>query len=350
MKPSAYKLPKQLLTALILSLALIIPTAHAATDGTHNLYPVQTAWDGTAQDRTTAPTADYDYSYGDEGSVTYTLPWSFTFYGTAYTQITADTNGNIWFAATDSAHSFNLADTGGRGPVIAAWNADLSSYFYGGVFIQHKTDPERVVVEWLSETYTEESTHIPNRFETILYQNGSIRIDYAAIAGTTAEDFGSGISKGDNTAYINLTTQYGSPFAQTDSSYGVGLTTDPDLTIDTPTSPETATTTITGKLQVGSTIEIATSATVGAITYPSPTTWAAVIYNLPEGDTDITVSATLPGGTQVTDNTTVNFTPGGKSTPVPAIGPVALFVALVILLILSNKVIAQGRRDAERAV
>ena len=342
MRPTNALLNLGLTLAIVLLLSPFVTTTHAATDGTHNLYPVQDAWDGTAQDRTTAPTADYDYSYGDEGSVTYTLPWTFTFYGQTYTQITADTNGNIWFTATDSAHSFDLADTDGRGPVIAAWNEDLSSYYYGGVFIQHKTNPERVVVEWLSETYTEESSYTPNRFETIIYQNGSIRIDYDMITSTTMQDFGSGISQGDDTAYINLADNFGSSYPFLNDSYGVGLTTDPDITIDTPTQSQTSTTTITGKLQVGSTVEVATntSATAGDITYPSPTTWAAVIENLPEGDTDITVTATLPGGSQVPEYATVNYTPG--ATPVPAAKPVALLIAIAALLVISTT--GRGRK------
>jgi len=106
---------------ILATMLLQAPLAGAATDGVYQLTEVsQPVWDGTTASRTIAPTADYDYTYGDEASVTYTLPWAFTFYGQSYSTITADTNGNVWFTATGSAHSFDLATTG-RGPVIAAW-------------------------------------------------------------------------------------------------------------------------------------------------------------------------------------------------------------------------------------
>jgi hypothetical protein len=197
----------------------------------YNLTTTTAAWDGADADRLKGTSADYDYAYGDETSLTYTLPWSFSYYGQSYSQITADTNGNIWFSAFGPAHSFNLASTG-RGPVIAAWNNDLSSYLYGGVFIQHKTNPERVVVEWQAETYTDEGSYRPNRFEAVLYQNGSIRLDYGSFTPSTFKDFGSGISHGNGTSYISLTGSFGSPYALAGHSYGIGLTSVPPVSID----------------------------------------------------------------------------------------------------------------------
>ncbi|GEM_PF-6076610 len=180
----------------------------AATDGIYQSSETTTAWDGTYANRLRAPTADYDYAYGDESSVSYTLPWAFTFYGQSYTSINADTNGNIWFGATGSAHSINLASSG-RGPVISAWNNDLSCQFYGGVFVQHKTGPERVVVEWQTETYTDEGSWRMNDFEAVLYPSGAIRFDYRSFNPSTQNDFGSGISASDGAHFINLTSEFG---------------------------------------------------------------------------------------------------------------------------------------------
>jgi hypothetical protein len=199
---------------LLLLLALFIPWsgAFAATDGYYQLSEVsQPSWDGTDADRTETPTADYNYVYGNESSVSYTLPWSFTFYGHSYSAITPDTNGNIWFNSTGSANSFNLASTG-RGPVIAAWNNDLSSYFNVGVFIQHKTNPERVVIEWQTETYTEEGFALLNNFEVVIFQNGSIRTDYGTFNTSDGIDFGSGISQGNGSTSLSLTANYGNAF------------------------------------------------------------------------------------------------------------------------------------------
>lgn len=209
---------------MILMLAVVAfssSTSFAATDGFYTLSLATTAWDGTDANRQKAMTTDYTYTYGDEASVTYTLPWAFSFYGQAFTEITADTNGNIWFGSSGSAHSFNLASDG-RGPVIAVWNNDLSSYYYGGVFIQHKTGPERVVIEWQTETYTTEGLRRPNNFEAVLFPNGNIGLDYKAFtAATTNKDFGSGISLNDGRFVINLTTDSGNVFGLAGRSYSI---------------------------------------------------------------------------------------------------------------------------------
>ncbi len=165
-------------------------------------------WDGTDANRLEQPGDDYRYAYGDEDSLTFNLPWPFTFYGQTYAQgtpVTIDTNDNIWFTATGPANSFTLANTG-RGPVIAAWNNDLSSYFHGGAFVQRKTGPDRLVVEWQTESYTDEGAHRINDFEAVLFPNGNIRFDYKGFDTTNGRDYGSGISKGDGTASLNLST------------------------------------------------------------------------------------------------------------------------------------------------
>jgi Chitobiase/beta-hexosaminidase C-terminal domain len=192
---------------LCVSLFWSLP-ASAATDSVYTLAETTAAWDGTDANRLKAATADYTYAYGDESSVTYVLPWAFTFYGQAYNQLTADSNGNIWLTASGSAHSFNLANAG-RGPVIAAWNNDLSSQYYGGVFIQHKTNPERVVVQWQTETYTEEGEHRLNDVEAVLFPDGTVRLDYRTFDTSNGSDYGSGISKDDGTHFLSLTTAFG---------------------------------------------------------------------------------------------------------------------------------------------
>ena len=207
------------------SMTTTLPESGATTasaslfDDYYTLASTGVIWDGTDADRLRLPTADYASTYGDEASVTYTLPWTFTFYGQLFNQITADTNGNIWFGSSGSAHSFNLA-INGQGPVIAVWNNDLSSYLNGGVFIQHKTNPERIVVEWQTETYTEEGRRRPNNFEAVLFQTGDIRLDYNSFApSTTHKDFGSGISRDSGSHYLSTTAAYGVSYTRASSSY-----------------------------------------------------------------------------------------------------------------------------------
>ncbi len=161
-------------------------------------------WDATHANRFLPETADDWFDYGDESSLTYTLPWAFTFYGQTYQQITVDTNGSIWFDPGNLANSFPLPTTG---PVISAWNNDLSSYYTGGVFLQHKTGPERVVVEWQTETFVEEGYGRQNRFQVVLFADHAIRFNYAQFSTKGGQDFGSGVS--DGTQFLSLTERFG---------------------------------------------------------------------------------------------------------------------------------------------
>ncbi len=234
------------LVLMLAALLLNISSAAAATDGYYNLSEASPAsWEGTDGSSLKPVSPDYDYAYGDDASVTYPLPWSLAFYGQNFSGITADTNGNVWFNATGSAYSFNLASTG-RGPVIATWNEDLSSSLSGGVFIQHKTNPERIVIEWQAETYTEEGESVPNSFEVVIFQNGNIRFDYQGFTTQAGADAGSGISRGDGSASLNLTTEYGNVFTLAGRSflftpstlYNVNVTKDgagSGIVTDTPT-------------------------------------------------------------------------------------------------------------------
>lgn len=284
-----------ILSVLVLHCFILCHTlpAQAATDGVYQLSEATSAWDGTDASRLTAPSADYDYTYGDEGSVTYTLPWSFGLYGQSYTQIVADVNGFIRFAAPTAGHSFNLTTTG-MGPVIAPWNNDLSSYYYGGVFIQHKTAPERVVVQWQTETYTEEGLSRLNNFEAVLYPDGTIRFDYQAFNTQAGKDFGSGISKGDGTAALSLTAAYGNAYTLAGRSFQFVDTTPPALTVS-PANPlvNKPTVVLSGTMSPGCTIGInSTTATIGTVTYPTATSWTATATGLADGANIFTVIAT----------------------------------------------------------
>ncbi|GFE56720.1 hypothetical protein [Geobacter sp. AOG1] len=294
-------------TILVLVGALLLPWsgAWAATDGFYQLSETTAAWDGTDESRTKAPTPDYNYTYGDESSVTYSLPWVFTFYGQSYGAITADTNGNVWFTAAGSAHSFNLTTTG-RGPVIAAWNNDLSSYFYGGVFVQHKTNPERVVVEWQTETYTEQGYYRPNTFEVVIFQNGTVRFDYKSFTTAYGKDFESGISKGDGSTPLNITANYGNVSSLAGRSFVIGVP--PIVNVD-PHAPLTngSSATFNGSMTEGATVSatVNTTAVVGTVSYPTATTWSLTVNGLMEGENVLAITATNQSGISTTTQKTV---------------------------------------------
>src|SRR5262245_23758436 len=213
------------IAAALLSLAVTggVPLSGAAlsgadaTDGAYALSEVPGAWDGTDANRNGTATADYDFTYGDEAGFSYTLPWPFAFYGVSYKEINVDTNGNIWFTSSGSAHSFNLTSTG-RGPVITAWNDDLSSHYFGGAFVQHKTNPERVVIQWQGESYREEAYFFLNDFEVVLFPDGSARVDYKLFGTETGRDGGSGFSNGTN-ASLSLTASFGDVYTLAGRSF-----------------------------------------------------------------------------------------------------------------------------------
>lgn len=213
---------------LIIAATLVILSAtHSAlavTDGIYGLTATTPAWyDGTDGSLLTTPDADYDFVYGDEASLTYTIPasWSsFTFYGQTYTQITVDTNGTIWFGSPDQ--SFSLYDSAMKS-VISVWHNDLSSYGNGGVFIRHKTDPERLVIEWQTETYTDEGGALSNNFEAVLYPTGIIRFDYTPFAAANVADFGSGISNRDGVHYLSVTGNFQPVYQLGTSSFTFGI-------------------------------------------------------------------------------------------------------------------------------
>ncbi len=148
--------------------------------------------DGTRANRhTTEVSGAYQFDYGNEASVAFELPWIFPFYTGNYTSLTADSDGNIWFS------------TPGSGPHIAVWNTDLNSYYHGGVFVQTKSDPDRVVIQWQSETASLAGYGINNDFEAVLYADGQIQLNYTSITGTT--DSGSGLNDGITTTSLPAT-------------------------------------------------------------------------------------------------------------------------------------------------
>lgn len=187
------------ITLLVLIFVLATVNAFSATDGFYQMSEVSSAWEGTPADRLVSETASYQFNYGDEDQIVFDLPWAFSFYGEPYTRITVDTNGNIWFGTNPVSTT----------PVVSAWNADLSSYALGGVFVQHKTSPERVVVEWQTETLLDQGYYRPNVFEVVLYSDGLIQLNFKTFDVIQGEDSGSGLFSGDGMTFINLSATYG---------------------------------------------------------------------------------------------------------------------------------------------
>ncbi|MFZ6029041.1 MAG: proprotein convertase P-domain-containing protein [Chloroflexota bacterium] len=88
---------------------------------------------------------------GDDTTKNVSLPFSFTFAGTAYTSVNISSNGNIHFGTASNAYS-NVAipNTGNPNALIAAYWDDLSPNLGGAIYTAVSgTAPNRVfVVEW----------------------------------------------------------------------------------------------------------------------------------------------------------------------------------------------------------
>ena len=129
-------------------------------------YPAY-AWDGVTY-------ADDSLTGYDDHYLTYTMPWTFTFFGAGYDLIHINTNGVISFPP-----DFYVGLTPYDVACIAPYWGDLTQSRDVGCYIkvQEKTGPNRVVIEYYTDSYSPDSAG-KNLFEVILYQDGIIRYDY----------------------------------------------------------------------------------------------------------------------------------------------------------------------------
>ena len=179
------------ITSLFVTTALVL-SLFDISFADYQLTQLPTAqWHGTIADRLQAEVpGSYQFNYGDEATVSFTLPWTFNLNGSNYTGIIADTDGHIWF------------DAPGSGARITVWNTDLDSYYQGGVFVQHKTNPERVVIQWMTETAEHAGYARTNKFEAVLFSDGEIQMNYQQISSFANQDAGSGIYDGNQWSYL----------------------------------------------------------------------------------------------------------------------------------------------------
>ena len=128
------------------------------------------AWDGvTSADDSL--TSEYGYWY-DDYYLNYTMPWTFTFFGTDYAEIIIDTNGVITFPP-----DYDVGYTPYNERCIAPYWGDLTQWDVDCyIKVQSKTGPNRVVIEWYADSYSNGAGK--NLFEAILYEDGTIRYDY----------------------------------------------------------------------------------------------------------------------------------------------------------------------------
>ncbi|OUW62617.1 MAG: hypothetical protein CBD58_01635 [bacterium TMED198] len=113
---------------------------------------------------------DDDGDNGDD-SQTIDLPFTFTFYGTDYDQITVCSNGWISFGQTDmtSFRNYSLPGPGGPSPMLAVFWDDLQMNSGGDIYAWHDTQSDAFVIEWSGlRTFQLNSL---NTFQAILYNS-----------------------------------------------------------------------------------------------------------------------------------------------------------------------------------
>ena len=142
-----------------------------------------------------------DQGYGNPASQTpahLDLPFTFTFYGVDYDEITISSNGYIALGNSQmsSFRNYVLPGAGGPSPMIAAFWDDLKTTSGGGVYSFVDEENGEVVIEW-SGIHTYEPTSTES-FQVILIDaitptgDDEILIQYKEFNNTTSGNMNSG--------------------------------------------------------------------------------------------------------------------------------------------------------------
>jgi len=120
----------------------------------------------------------------DDGTLDRTIPFTFSFYGTPYNQVSVNNNGNLTFSFGDFEYREHIFDFLDEQPRIAALWDDLipdetSGDTASGLYINDQL-PGRLVITWLRQL---EYFQIPgpNTIQVILYSDGRIQMGYQAV-------------------------------------------------------------------------------------------------------------------------------------------------------------------------
>ena len=134
--------------------------------------------------------------HSDDGAWTYTLPFSFPFFGDEYATAYVCSNGYINFGTSDTAYSNSDAGLIAAARIAPLWD-DLRTDGSGDdIFIDDST-PGQVTIRWSANTY---SGSYDCNFSITLFEDGLIRFHYGD--GNTGLTPTIGISAGDNTNYL----------------------------------------------------------------------------------------------------------------------------------------------------
>ncbi len=147
---------------------------------------------------------------GDDAVTSVSLPFSFTYYGTAYDTAWVDTNGVLSFVQPAQGYAANTAIPDAAPPnaaIYAFWDdllvKDVSSVRTAVV----GTAPNRqFIVEWRNVNFYGTGLYV--KFEVILSENGTITLNYGDLATTKSRELGDSATVGIENASGTVAVQH----------------------------------------------------------------------------------------------------------------------------------------------
>jgi len=139
----------------------------------------------------------YDGGNNQDDVTTVSLPFTFTFYGVNYNQVSICSNGWISFGQTDmtSFRNYTLPGPGGPSPMVAVFWDDLKTTNGGEIYSYYDSNNESFIIEWSNlRTYLSNSSE---SFQVILYDTGNetptgddeIKLQYKDFNNTSVGDY-----------------------------------------------------------------------------------------------------------------------------------------------------------------
>ena len=146
----------------------------------------------------------------DDDNELFGLGFDFTFYGATYNEVYGSSNGSLFFNDEED-YQIGSDIEGDYGPMIAAFNADLNPEEDGNIYTNTlgASGDMRFVMTWLEVIDYEEEFY--NSFQAVLFQDGSIRLNYLKLNGSGDNEGNDviGLSQGDGTHFNYFTAADG---------------------------------------------------------------------------------------------------------------------------------------------
>uniref|UniRef100_A0A7C4TEL7 T9SS type A sorting domain-containing protein n=1 Tax=candidate division WOR-3 bacterium TaxID=2052148 RepID=A0A7C4TEL7_UNCW3 len=196
--------------------AIYHPSSSSGYNTSYNSLPItSTKWDEYLKGESGGGGVDYTvsqvtYSWiststatgitGDDQSKNFTLPFSFSFYGTSYNSVNICSNGFLSFTSTSTAYNpATIPNSADPNALIAPFWRDLNPA--GGGTITYYSGSDKFVVTWNAvKNYSNSNTQT---FEVILYPNGEIVFQYNSVTNDVTTSRGIENQSGSSGKTIN---------------------------------------------------------------------------------------------------------------------------------------------------